>query len=70
MREVLCWCCQYYLPADGDNNTTEIGYCELTKLKVEAYDKVCEKFQKIRDCIQSEKSPTIARTIKIMNLYK
>jgi len=64
VREVLCWCCQYYLPADGDNNTTEIGYCELTKLKVEAYDKVCEKFLKNKGLYTKRKIPDYCKNYK------
>ena len=43
MSEVLCWCCENYKLID-DN--TENGFCVLQRVKVSAYDRVCEDFIK------------------------
>ncbi len=47
MREVVCWCCEYYLhnPTNEKDFFEALkGYCILKKEKVHSEDAVCEDF--------------------------
>lgn len=45
MREVECWCCQYFVVNYKDNHSLyPIGLCSLKSKETYLTDKVCEEF--------------------------
>ena len=73
MKEVLCWCCEYYELKDSESfglaENLTFGVCNLKNIDRLARENVCEDFLKSSGLHTQRTIPDYCKNYKKINLY-